>query len=217
MTEIQSIHHAGCKRHHVLERAAELNAQHIVVGVHPKGRCHQRSLECLDQSLVAPGQTEHRRPPCADFCREARTRQHHKILVHGRRKDIGHHLSHQIQRIFFNSLRRADERDWRGKGSDQFAQHRTRNVRRHHKEQPLAPLGEIYQRSGRHERRGKRDTRQKNRILVFPVDRIHNLSFIGPEPSVETFLRQMLRQSRAPSAGPDHSYAMDGWHGYKYF
>ena len=81
---------------------------------------------------------------------------------------------------------------------------------RHHEEQPLALLGEIRQRSGGDERWRERDTGQKDRILVFPIDRIHNLSFIGPEPSFETFLRQMFRQGSAPSTGPDNSYAMDG-------
>ena len=80
----------------------------------------------------------------------------------------------------------------------------------HHKEQPLALLGEIRQRSGGDERWGEGDRGQKDRILVLPIDRIHNLSFIGPEPSFETFLRQMFRQSSAPGTGPDDSYAMDG-------
>jgi hypothetical protein len=47
---------------------------------------------------------------------------------------------------------------------------------------------------------------------VFPIDGIHDLSFIGPEQSSETFLREMFRQGSAPSTGSDDSYAMDGWH-----
>ena len=80
---------------------------------------------------------------------------------------------------------------------------------RYREEQPLALLGEIGQRSGGNERWRKGDTGQKDRILVLPVDRIHNLSLIGPETSVEAFLRKMLRQGSAPRASPDHSYAMD--------
>ena len=81
---------------------------------------------------------------------------------------------------------------------------------RHHEEQSLALFGEVNQRPGSNERWRKRDTGQKDRILVFPVDRIHDLSFIGPELSSETFLRQMFRQGSAPGTGSDDAYAMDG-------
>jgi hypothetical protein len=90
-------------------------------------------------------------------------------------------------------------------------------VGRHYEEQSLALLREVHQRSSSDERWGELHAGQKDRILVFPIDRIHNLALIGPEPSFETFLRQMLRQGSAPGAGPDDSYAMDRWHDLKVF
>src|SRR5580765_2154397 len=83
---------------------------------------------------------------------------------------------------------------------------------RHHEQQSLALLGEVHQRSGGDERWGERHAGQKNRILVFPIDRIHDLSFIGPEPSFKTLLRQMFRQGGAPGTGPDDSYAVNCLH-----
>ena len=47
---------------------------------------------------------------------------------------------------------------------------------------------------------------------MFPVDRSHDLSLIGPEPSFETFLRQMFRQGRTPGTGSDDSYSVNSLH-----
>jgi hypothetical protein len=83
---------------------------------------------------------------------------------------------------------------------------------RHHEEQSLALFGEIRQRSSGDERWGERHSGQKYRILVLSIDRIHDLSFIGPEPDAKSFFCHVLGESGAPGAGTDHSNTIDYLH-----
>ena len=112
MSESQTIHHAGGQRDHVLQRTAKLHTDQVSPGIDPKDRCHEQQLEPPDQLSVLAGQRESRRLTFAHLGCETRPRQYRQPTMHGGRQRVPDHLGHELERVFFDPLRRADQRTW---------------------------------------------------------------------------------------------------------
>lgn len=74
-SQAESVADAGGDRHHVLDGAADLDADQVVVGVDAQMRAVQVEHQFARELRVVRGERDRRRQAACDFLRETRTGQ----------------------------------------------------------------------------------------------------------------------------------------------
>ena len=125
-------------RDDVLQRAADLDADHVVARVEPERGAAELLLHALRGRGIGR-RGEHRgRQSARDFRGEARAGQHDDRQ--GVQRFLRDHLRHARERFRLEPLRRADHDRVAGQPRRRFARHRAKTVRRHREYDERRPV-----------------------------------------------------------------------------
>ncbi len=198
MTEVHAVGDPGRDRHHVLERAAELDAHDVVRGVHAEAASGEHLGDLGAGVLVVPGHAHRRRYADGHLLREGRPAQVGEHPVTLLREDVLEDLRHQLERSLLDALRRAQDQRVLGDERERLLQHRADCLGGHHDDHQARAVERVLHVGRRAERGWQLDVGEVRGVAAAPVDGRHLLFASRPERHRSALVSDQLRQRRAP-------------------
>ena len=184
---------------HVLDRAADLRADHIVARIGPEPVGAQPIGQHLRGGEIAAREGDRRWPSCRHIRRKGRARQNEN---RGLRENRCDRFAHQRQRFLFDALGADDQRRRRRQVAGKRRDGRAHMLCRCRQQQGVRRCG-LCQIGGGADRRIKRDARQIQRVFMRIVYRRDDVGFIRPKGDVVPGPTRSKCERGAPGASTD--------------
>ena len=196
LAEPQATDDAGGDRDDVLEGAAQLHADHVVVRVHAKAWVHERALGDLDDLRVVTGDDGGRRQPREDLRRDVRTAQHaqlpdRRLLPEDRRDGLPGLGLETLDRMHDDLIGEHE--------ATELPDHVARGVRGHHHEHEAGPSDGRPEIVRRNDRVGERHGARVAAVRPVRLDLAHGVPVAHPQADAATGHRAEVRQRGTPA------------------
>src|SRR5688572_32445985 len=195
---------AGAERHDVLQRAAELDADDVVVRIRPEEARADERLEVTRGLGVVGGDDRRRGLPIRDLAADVRSGEHRDAR---RRECLGPQLAHPLSRVGIETLRRGEHAVLRADQGGHAVAESAHALGRHRDDEVvrLERTGEV---GGDVDAVGYPDPRQVAAVLATRGELFRLRRVARPEDDLlPAVTREDGREGRPPRAGLEHGDA----------
>ena len=198
VAESETLQNSRRDRDDVLERSRELDPDHVVAAVDPKGRRREDSLRVARRLGIRRGGDHRGRLPLTHLSGEARPRERgesHSRRAFGVHLDISASVSVSMPLVALTTSVPGFRSSATCRSDAPYRMARRR--RDDHARRPAtAARGICFGAQGGR----KRDAGQEHRVLAVAIDRCDDLRLVRPDPDRLTLAREQVGQRRPPAS-----------------